>query len=676
MAEIEKIELAESNLPKEVSTSNDAPGEGIAEALTKDPKTLPKRFKLNFDFLKSKKFQKWALIVLGVFIVLVVLPFTNVFLRARAVGKSADLLIESTKSQDMGAIKEQLSKTKTALSKFKNSLIFVGWTKYIPFFGGYTRDVGHLVNAGTYGIEAAEIFVVTIEPYADVIGFTGASVLGAETEGGEKTTQERLDFVVNTVPQLIPKVDEIAAKMALVKEEINQINPNRYPVRIGEREVRARIVDAIAFVDQFASFLVDGKELIASAPYLLGLDAPRTYLVLFQNDKELRPTGGFMTGYSIMKVDRGRFEPVSSNDLYNLDDTYKPTITAPKPIVDHIKGPYILSNKLKLRDMNWNPDFEESMKVFTEEAAKAGIEEIDGVIAVDTHLVVNLLTALGPIGVPEYGEFSVEEVEECRCPQVIHELESFADIEGPVVWDPAGTGKIIYAPPNYENRKKIIGPLMNSIMANAMGQPKDKLPGLFNAAFKSLSEKHILFFLNDETAQSAVKSFGIAGKLKEFEGDYLMIIDANLGGRKSNLYVTQEIEQKYEVSKEGIIEKTVTITYKNPEKHDGWLNSVLPNWVRVYVPEGSKLIASEGLQEEVDPYEENGKTVFAGFFELRPEGVSRVTLKYILPEKNEGDINLLIQKQSGLDGPLYTTITPKEETETYLLKDTEFKVRL
>lgn len=675
MAEIEKIELVEGSTTEEAAKT-DAPGEGIAEALTKEKAASPKKFKINFDFLKSKKFQKWALIILGVILIVFVLPLTNVLFRARAVGKSADLLIESAKSQDIILIKDELTRTKKSLGKLKGSLVFIGWTKYIPFFGGYTRDVGHVVNAGTYGLEAAEIFVGAIEPYADIIGLTGSAVLGAETEGGEKTTQERLDFVANIVPQLIPKIDEIAAKMALVGDEINQINPNRYPVRIGEREVRSRIVDSIAFVDQFSSFLVDGKELIASAPYLLGLDTPRTYLVLFQNDKELRPTGGFMTGYSIMKVDRGRFEPVSSNDLYNLDDAYKPTIKAPKPIIDHIKGPYILSNKLRLRDMNWDPDFEASMALFTEEAGKAGIEEIDGVIAVDTHLVVNLLTALGPIGVPEYGEFSVEPVDECRCPQVIHELESFADIEGPVVWDPAGTGKIVYAPPNYENRKKIIGPLMNSIVANAMGQPKDKLPGLFNAVFKSLFEKHILFFLNDETSQVAVESFGIAGKVKEYDGDYLMIVDANLGGRKSNLYTSQEVEQKYEMGKDGTVEKTLIITYKNPEKHDGWLNSVLPNWVRVYVPQGSKLIASEGLQEEEEPYEENGKTVFAGFFELRPEGVSRVTLKYSLPEKVEGDLNLLIQKQPGLGGPLYTTITPKDETETYLLKDTEFKVRL
>lgn len=666
MEEIQKIDLEEEKL--------DAPGGGIAEALENEPRPLPKKFKVDFGFLKSKKFRKWALVALGAFFVLVALPLANLALQAKAAGKSVDFLIEAAKIQDFPEIKRGIEKSKKSFGSLNLSLSFIGWTKFIPFFGGYTRDVGHLVNAGVYSLEAGEIFVNTIEPYADIIGFGGTSVLGTST-GGEQTTQERLDFVVKTVPKLVPKIDEIAAKMARVRDEVSLINPNRYPVRIGQREIRQRIVDGLTFTDQFTSFLVDGKDLIAQTPYLLGMDKPRTYLVLFQNDKELRPTGGFMTAYSIMKVDRGRFEPVLSNDLYNLDDSYKPSLATPEPIVDYIKGPYLIDKKFRLRDMNWDSDFENSMTLFTKEAEKVDIKDIDGVIAVDTHLLVNILKVIGPIGVPEYGDFSTEIVEECRCPQVIHELESFADVEGPVVWDPAGTGKIVYAPPNYDNRKKIIGPLMNSIVSNAMGQPKDKLPGLFNAVFKSLDEKHVLFFLFDEKSQAAVESFGIGGKVSQFDGDYLMIVDANLGGRKSNLYVTQEVEQKYEITNQGV-EKTLTITYKNPEKHDGWLNSVLPNWVRVYVPEGSELIASEGLTDEDEPYEEFGKTVFAGFFELRPEGVARVTLKYKFPEMPKGGLNLLIQKQPGLEGPLYTIITPKDETEMYLRKDTEVKIRL
>ncbi len=409
---------------------------------------------------------------------------------------------------------------------------------------------------------------------------------------------------------------------------------------------------------------------------MLGAEEERTYLILFQNDKELRPTGGFLTAYSIAKVSKGKFEPVSSSDIYNLDKLYRPSIPAPDPIIDYIQGPYVLSPNLRLRDMNWSPDYYESMKLFSEEIKEAGIDDIDGIIAVDTEVVVNLLDAIGQIGVFGFGNFSTEIVEECNCPQVVFELESFADVEGPIVWSENEPGKIVFAPENYENRKKIIGPLMNSILANAMGQPKDKLPGLFEAVFKSLIEKHVLFYMYDPVAQAGVESFGIAGKMDAYEGDYLHINDANLGGRKSNLYVKQEVSQIVSISKDGSVEKEVTITYNNPEEYDGWLNSVLPNWVRIYVPKGSELIDISGLEDMTNPYEEFDKTVFAGYFELRPLGISKVTLKYKLPFKVNDEYKLFVQKQSGTDAPLYTIEVGKQFEELFLRTDEEFKFKI
>ena len=216
---------------------------------------------------------------------------------------------------------------------------------------------------------------------------------------------------------------------------------------------------------------------------------------------------------------------------------------------------------------------------------------------------------------------------------------------------------------------------MNSILSNAMGQPKEKLSGLFQAAFKSLTEKHILFYLFDEKAQAAIEDFQIGGKISESGGDYLHINDANLGGRKSNLYVTQEVNQEITISKEGSVEKTLTITYKNPAAYDGWLNSVLPNWVRVYVPKGSTLISQEGLEDKVDPYEELGKTVFAGLFKLRPLGVAKITFKYKLPFKVNGDYKLFVQKQPGTGSPLYTLKLGKKEEEFYLTTDRQIKLQ-
>lgn len=621
---------------------------------------------------KNHKVLKGVLIGFLVFLILLVIPGFVVYGKAMQLKKSAGALIAAAKTQNLVEIEKEIGNSKKSLKSLKSAYVLISWTKFIPLLGTYTRDFGHALNAGLYGLEAGEIVLSAIGPYADILGFNGQQ---QEAGDGAKTAQERIDFIVKSIPDLVPKIDQISAKVSQAKTELDKINPEHYPVRLGKNEIRAKIKTGLDLFDETAAFVTNGKPLLEVAPYLLGIEGERRYLVLFQNDKELRPTGGFMTAYSIMKVDQGRFDPVSSSDIYNLDAKYKASLPAPAPIVKYLKGPYVLSPNLRLRDLNWSPDFSQSMKLFAEEAAKVGLKDVDGIIGVDTQVLVYLLDALGKIGVPGFGNFSTEIEPKCNCPQVIYELESFADTEGPIVWDPAGTGKIIYAPPNYDNRKKIIGPLMNSILANALGQPKDRLPKLFEAAFKSLTEKHVVFYLFDANAQAAVEAFNIAGTLKDYDGDFLHINDANLGGRKSNLYVTQEVEQEIVVNK-GVVEKIVTITYKNSEKHDGWLNSVLPNWVRIYVPKGSTLISFDGVEDQAEPYEDLGKTVFAGFFKLRPEGISKVTLKYQLPLKTKGDLNLLIQKQPGTDAPLYRIKIGKKEDEFFLKTDKELKLRL
>jgi hypothetical protein len=520
--------------------------------------------------------------------------------------------------------------------------------------------------------------IEVIEPYADLLGFTG----GTQAKSGEETAKDRIDFIVKTIPSIIPKGDELSEKVLAVKKEVDQIDPNRYPEEFQGKPVREQLKKAIDLVDSSSEFIITSKPLLEVAPYLLGTEGERTYLVIFQNDKELRPTGGFMTGFSIAKVQNGKFVPVSSSDIYDLDSKYRPSVTAPDPIIDYLKGPYVISKNLYLRDMNWSPDFEESMKVFSKEFAKVDKTKIDGVIAVDTQTLVNLLDVIGPIGVPGYGNFSTQTSPECNCPQVIYELESFADVEGPVVWSQDEPGKIIFAPPNYGNRKGIIGPLMNSILSNALGQPKEKIPMLFEAGFKSVLEKHVLVYMFDEKVQAAVREAGYGGKISyprgssEMQYDYLHINDANLGGRKSNMYVTQEVSQEVSVSKDGTVEKTVTITYKNPEKHDGWLNSVLPSWIRIYVPKGSTLISLDGLEEKGDTYEDLDRTVFSGLYRLRPQGVQKVIVKYTLPFKAKGVLPMFIQKQPGTDAPLYSIQVGRQLEEFKLQTDKELQFKI
>lgn len=631
-----------------------------------------KRFKIKPKFIIIGSV---VLFVLAVFLIPSLL-FVN---KAKKAYANLTPIINSTEFGDIEKIKSDFNIAKSSVAELKSSYNLISWMKFVPFVGTYVSDLGHGLTAGTKVFEAGETAFVTLDPLLSELGFKKDDV---EATTSDKSAQERIDFVVNSIPEILPKADEISKKVAEAEEELSKIDPNKYPENYKGINIREKLKSVLDLFSQLSSYISESKPLLESAPYLLGMEeedgtpSDRNYLVLFQNDKELRPTGGFLTAYSIMKVSKAKFEPVSSDDIYNLDSKYKPSLPAPEPIADLIKGPYVLSQNIRLRDMNYSPDFKVGMDLFTNESESIGLTGIDGIIAVDTQLLVNLLDALGEIGVPGFGNFSSKTEPKCNCPQVVYELESFADIEGPIIWDPL-TGKIILRPPNSDNRKKIIGPLMNSILANAMAQPKENMPALLDSIFKSVIEKHVLFYLHDETAQKAVEGFNIAGRINEsYDGDYLHISDSNLGGRKSNLYVKQEVEQEIIVLKDGTIEKTVTITYKNPEKFDGWLNSVLPNWVRIYVPEGSTLIAAEGLEKDYQTISELGKTVYSGYFKLRPEGVSKVTFKYSLPFKKSADYRLLIQKQPGTDAPRYTVITSKSEDEFLLKTDKELRIKL
>ncbi len=609
------------------------------------------------------------------FLVLAVLPVYGLYQKGKVLAAAGEKLQVAVQEQNIGKIKTELDGVQKELISFQGSLRGLGWTKAVPFVGAYYKDGDAAIKAGLLGLEAAKEMVVTVEPYADIIGFTGDP--SKQAQSGQENANDRIEFLIQTIGQIAPKLDSISEKAVAAKAELATIDPDRYPEDFRGTKVREKMKKVLHLADEATSIISEGKPLLQMAPFFLGIESPRTYLVLFQNDKELRATGGFLTAYSIMKVDKGKLSPVASSDIYALDGKYKPAIEAPEEFRSFIKGPYSIAENFYIRDLNWWPDFKVSMDAFSKEAKTAGVNNIDGIIAVDTHVLVKILNVLGQIGVPGFGNFSTAKDDRCDCPNVIYELENFADVEGPVVWSENEPGKIVFAPKNYgKNRKEIVGPLMNSVLANALGQPKEKLPDLFQAGFEAVTEKHVLLYMFDPKAQEAVENFGIAGRIDAFDADYLHVNDSNLGGRKSNLYVTQEVHQEYSTAKDGSIEKTVTITYKNPKEHDGWLNSVLPNWTRVYVPKGSQLIETEGFEVKKDPYEEFDKTVFAGGFKLRPQGVAKIILKYKLPFKSTGELPLLVQKQPGTDMPLFTISAGRQKEELFLKSDQEFKLKI
>ena len=296
--------------------------------------------------------------------------------------------------------------------------------------------------------------------------------------------------------------------------------------------------------------------------------------------------------------------------------------------------------------------------------------DLAGIVAIDTQFVVKAMEILGPI--PAYDtEFTTKIVPECNCPQVIWELELYAD-------KPVGYAR--------GSRKDIIGALMKSIMHKALSSsPKLYWGPLFQMGINALNEKHVLVYLTDEESQKAIEALNFAGRIREFEGDYLHINDTNFAGAKSNMYLKESIDQKIEIASDGTVTKTVKIDYKNPqppsdcnlERGNLCLNGILRNWVRLYVPKGSKLVESRGSEVKMTSTEDLGKTVFEGFLTVRPLGSAQLEVKYQLPFKVEkSPYKLLIQKQPGTQGHDYLiSLNGKKQPDMKLTLDRELTLQ-
>ena len=637
---LEKIDFKLDKQP----SKKEAPS--VSSAKTDQVSTQMRRRKVNFDFKKFLKSRK-VVAVLLIFVFLVLFGIFGVYLPARKVYNSAKITYKDAQAakwalstQDVSLASDQLAKTKQDLSVTQKDLSAMGYLRFVPIVNWYYNDAYHLVAAGEHGLNAAIILVDSIKPYADVLGLKGqGSFVGG-------SAQQRIETAVKTIGKITPKIDEISSELAIVRSEIDQVNPNHYPSISYGKKARDTIASLRSLTDESVNLITSAKPLIKTLPSILGEPDQKKYLILFQNDKELRPTGGFITAYAIFRLNSGVVHVDTSSDIYSLDATISNKPTAPSAILKYLPKVYVLN----LRDNNLSPDFKVSMDSFYKMYKTAGgYVPVDGIIAVDTHALVSAMDILGDVSADGIN-FSTKNDPRCDCPQVIYQLESLVDqpVEG-----------------IRTDRKGIIGDLMYAIMNKAFSSSPKKYWGpLFQTMLTEMNEKHVMFYMNDIQAQKGFEGLNAAGRIVPFNGDYFTLNEANFGGDKANLFVSEAVTQDYSLQSDGTIVKTVTVNYKNPyapsdcnlERGNLCLNADFRDWFRIYVPKGSELISSQGSEVKMTTSEDLGKTVFEGFLTVRPQGTAKLTVSYKLPFKlgSNSILPLLIQKQPGTTDDDYT----------------------
>ena len=443
----------------------------------KDDQSVISNSVQNSSMISQNKFRKIfsgrkgkiafaVIIILIAFFTLVTVQSLALYNSVKATYAQAGAAINAVKKQNVALASDELAKTKEKLNLTQKSLHSMVYLKFIPIASWYYNDADHLISAGFYGLEGATILLDSVEPYADLLGLKGqGSFVGG-------TAEQRIETAIKTMGKITPNIDKIADKLSLAQKEIDQVNPSHYPVIGPGKKVRSGLEKLRSMSDQSVALINSARPLIKILPNLLGEPDEKKYLILFQNDKELRPTGGFLTAYSIFRLDSGVIHVDRSSDIYNLDDTISGKQVAPEVIQK-----YLEVRNLNLRDVNLSPDFKVSMDAFTKlydrSSAKA---EVDGIIAVDTQALVAAMNILGDIQAAGR-TFTTKEDSRCGgCPQVIYELEDYSS-------RPVGYIRT--------ERKDLIGELMYAILNKAFSSsPKLYWGPLFQTMLANVREAH------------------------------------------------------------------------------------------------------------------------------------------------------------------------------------------
>ncbi len=392
-------------------------------------------------------------------------------------------------------------------------------------------------------------------------------------------------------------------------------------------------------VEEWLPALEAGLRLVPSVPWLLGADSPRRYLVLLENNQELRPTGGFISGVGLVTVSGGKIVDMSFQDSYAVEDYRKPHPAPPEPLVKIMNF-----GVLTLRDSNWSPDFPTSARVAASLYRLNRGEDVDGVVALDLGGAGALADAVGPLRVKDY-------------PEPVTGRNFMAVLEQ--FWNaPPSAGNAKYKSRKWwRHRKDFMGMLAGAAMARLQSGRIDPVR-LAKAVKHALDERHILFCPMSDAAERPLARVHWDGALRQWPGDYIMVVDANLGYNKVNVNVSEDVE--YRPGREA----TVVLSYRNrsPKKVERCVHqprygdsySALQSgcywdYVRLYVPKGSRLLSLEGSQFAPDVGEEAGKTFFGAYFVLPPGEEHRVIFHYAPPEDALGK-PILFQKQPGTMG--------------------------
>jgi len=500
-----------------------------------------------------------------------------------------------------------------------------------------------------------------------------------------KTNQGTILDSEQTAQNLVQTAQTLRANIPNIKDSVNNAHEDvrNLPAWAMPASISRHIQTAQKSLPEVNNVLTDARRYLDILLEFAGQDYKRKYLFVFQNNQEVRATGGFIGTYGLMKVYKGEVEHLDIQSIYDADGQLKENTIPPKPL-------QALTHRWNLRDANWFADFPTSANKIIQFYEQAGGPTVDGVIALTPPMVKDIVEVVGPIEMPKYNTTVTAD----KFVKIVQHKTSIAyDKEK-------------------NDPKAFINDLAPKLLQRMFKADKEKYQQLAEVIAKGAERKQLLLYAQENSIQKLLENYNLSGSVVNTRHDYLSVINSNIGGKKTDGVIEQNIEQTVSIQSNGEIISNVTIkrTHNGGNtKYARW-NATNKNYMRVFVPKGSELIQANGFSDYEIPYDreysgdfqtdshlrniaqsrtnisdspltqsdQHGKTVYEGWTITEPQNTTKVTLKYRLPfsfqESQQEFYSLIVQKQAGTPGSRYHLKIEYPDTYTIPWNKTSFDV--
>lgn len=410
------------------------------------------------------------------------------------------------------------------------------------------------------------------------------------------------------------------------------IKNNSFPfslplVRVLGRRAQRSLTSTRETTTQLERFLV-------LYPQIAGFRQTQTYLVLFQNSLELRPTGGFIGSLALVHVRDGRLVDYTIHDVYTVDGQLKGHVDPPTPIRELLSQEHWY-----LRDSNWDPDFRisgERARWFYEKETGT---LVDGVIGISVPYIVDILSATGPI--------------------------DLSDINDRITAENFFGKSLFYTQTNFfpgsTQKKDFLGSLANALILKITQDRRASPVGIYEATIRALTSRDILFSFADPYIQELVSQNGWTGTIDLHAGctraisscipQGIAVIDANLSVNKANYFLKTSRLRLIDLAADGSVSETMTLNYHNTSTGTEQGSGAYRSYTRVYLPQDVTVsgIFLDGASVKVKKEATDSSEIVLPYWEIASSSASAyaIGIGFDVPEGQERSLSISIKRESG-----------------------------